>query len=134
MKTTSLRGQISIDLIIVILVIVVVLGGLTSVITSISQTQEKIIIREEIDRSATNISNAIIYAKSLEGTNFEITINLPKINYGKQTGNQLLSITEEEVVLTENITGENITVIEKTAKPSWIETSIMSTQVVIRNA
>ncbi len=134
MKTAFKKGQISIDLIMIILVIVVALGGLTMITASLSTTQEKINIHQELERSALKISNAIIYAKTLDGTTFEIIINLPKIRYKKLSGNQLVSVTENEVTITETISGENITVVEKTNKPDWMQVTTTQTQVVIQNA
>lgn len=134
MQKAFLRGQISIDLIFTVLLAIIITGSLVSVLGNIADTQEKVLIKQELNKTALDISVATLQAQALKDSNFIIELQIQPIFYKNKIGYPLVSVESDKIIVTENLTGQTILSEEITPLPLWISVTSTNTKVVIKNA
>lgn len=131
-----MKGQISLDFIFAIVLAILVGSTFLYLLTGIIDSQEKIAIHEELQRTALDISTTALTSQSLKDTNFYLEIALTSINYKQKVGYPQVRFDTNMLIVSETLTGETLSAQELTYLPSVIIVEMNQTKnsVVIRHA
>ena len=96
------RGQVSIDLLISLLIMVLFIASMAYFVTDFKNTQENIILENQLKTIASNMTAFITSANALEGTTFSATMVIPDIIYKEKTIAPNVSINGNTITIDAN--------------------------------
>ncbi|MFA6268788.1 MAG: hypothetical protein WCW13_03875 [archaeon] len=85
------KGQITLDLMLTFILMIVVITGFSGVILNFKNTQEKILVQEQLYTISSKTSSLITATQALADTNFTIALHIDKINYADAKGNNVIT-------------------------------------------
>jgi len=102
------KGQISIDLTLTIIVAVLIIMAFSGVTTQIRDNQKEINLKNQLENEAIEISNLINTTQLFNNTNFIVEKEINWVNFGEKIFPPIVSIDENKIIISETISGKNI--------------------------
>lgn len=127
------KGQISLDFLITILVATIALSGLGLITISIQETQEEILLTNQLKQTANELSSTITAAQVMQDTNFYSKIKIDNLIYKNNKFFPIITIDSNKLTISENISGKDLNFTKTFYKPAKIIAETNGSYLVIRN-
>jgi len=129
------KGQISIDLLITLVVAIIVIVSITAFFSNYSANQEKMLLQNQLDMTASKISAFITSSQAMNGTTFTAKMPIEQISYAGERFYPTIAIQSDEnkAVISESKSGLNLRTESYYYAPGNFKITSASTELVITN-
>jgi uncharacterized membrane protein len=95
----KMRGQISLDLILILIVAVITITTMSVFVGDFQQASEEVALENQLDKISFELADFVTASQVMSSTTFESKIKIPQINYDGKKYLPIVAIDGSEVVV-----------------------------------